>query len=46
MPTHGSWRPLVTIGEAMVACVLADHYLRHRAQAGDGVTWPFAPPGI
>ena len=36
----------VPIGEAMVACVLADHYLRHRAQVGDGVTWPFAPPGI
>ena len=31
----------VPIGEAMVACVLADHYLRHRAQMGDGVTWPF-----
>ena len=26
----------VPIGEAMVACVLADHYLRHRAQVGDG----------
>jgi chorismate synthase len=24
----------VPIGEAMVACVLADHYLRHRAQTG------------
>jgi len=24
----------VPIGEAMVACVLADHYLRHRAQMG------------
>jgi chorismate synthase len=24
----------VPIGEAMVACVLADHYLRHRAQVG------------
>jgi chorismate synthase len=36
----------VPIGEAMVACVLADHYLRHRAQVGDGATWPFAPPGI
>ncbi len=26
----------VPVGEAMVACVLADHYLRHRAQTGDG----------
>jgi len=33
----------VPIGEAMVACVLADHYLRHRAQAGEGIMWPFAP---
>ena len=24
----------VPIGEAMMACVLADHYLRHRAQMG------------
>jgi chorismate synthase len=32
----------VPIGEAMVACVLADHYLRHRGQVGDGVAWPFA----
>jgi chorismate synthase len=24
----------VPIGEAMVACVLADHYLRHRGQVG------------
>jgi chorismate synthase len=31
----------VPIGEAMVACVVADHYLRHRAQVGDGVPWPF-----
>ena len=31
----------VPIGEAMVACVLADHYLRHRAQVGDGPAWPF-----
>src|SRR6188768_3306014 len=29
----------VPIGEAMVACVLADHYLRHRAQVGDGPAW-------
>ncbi len=25
----------VPIGEAMMACVLADHYLRHRGQTGD-----------
>jgi chorismate synthase len=31
----------VPIGEAMVACVIADHYLRHRGQVGDGVAWPF-----
>jgi chorismate synthase len=35
----------VPIGEAMVACVLADHYLMHRAQmganAGAGTAWPF-----
>jgi chorismate synthase len=24
----------VPVGEAMLACVLADHLLRHRAQAG------------
>jgi chorismate synthase len=35
----------VPIGEAMVACVIADHYLRHRAQVGDNVSWPFARPG-
>src|SRR6202165_2886880 len=34
----------VPIGEAMVACVIADHYLRHRAQVGDGTAWPFARP--
>ncbi len=34
----------VPIGEAMVACVIADHYLRHRAQVGDSVSWPFARP--
>src|SRR5918999_2083888 len=32
----------VPVGEAMVACVVADHYLRHRGQVGEGVTWPFA----
>ena len=26
----------VPVGEAMLACVLADHLLRHRAQVGDG----------
>jgi chorismate synthase len=31
----------VPIGEAMVACVIADHYLRQRAQMGAGPTWPF-----
>jgi chorismate synthase len=34
----------VPIGEAMMACVLADHYLRHRAQVGDGPAWPFEKP--
>jgi chorismate synthase len=32
----------VPVGEAMVACVLADHYLRHRGQVGEGPGWPFA----
>ena len=27
----------VPVGEAMVACVLADHFLRHRGQVGEGV---------
>ena len=31
----------VPIGEAMVACVIADHYLRHRAQVGESPAWPF-----
>ncbi|WP_292333459.1 chorismate synthase, partial [Mesorhizobium sp.] len=26
----------VPIGEAMVACAIADHYLRHRGQTGRG----------
>jgi len=34
----------VPIGEAMVACVLADHYLRHRGQIGEPVPWPFTRP--
>ena len=33
----------VPIGEAMVACVIADHYLRHRGQMGEPPAWPFAP---
>jgi chorismate synthase len=32
----------VPIGEAMVACVIADHYLRQRAQVGESPAWPFA----
>ena len=32
----------VPIGEAMVACVIADHYLRHRGQVGAPPQWPFA----
>jgi len=31
----------VPIGEAMVACVIADHYLRHRGQVGEPLSWPF-----
>ena len=34
----------VPVGEAMVACVLADHYLRHRGQVGEGSFWPFSKP--
>jgi chorismate synthase len=34
----------VPIGEAMVACVIADHYLRHRGQVGEPPAWPFARP--
>jgi len=34
----------VPIGEAMVACVIADHYLRQRGQVGDTPAWPFAAP--
>jgi chorismate synthase len=30
----------VPVGEAMMACVLADHLLRHRAQVGEGISWP------
>jgi chorismate synthase len=31
----------VPVGEAMVACVIDDHYLRHRGQVGENVAWPF-----
>jgi chorismate synthase len=34
----------VPIGEAMVACVIADHYLRQRGQVGETPPWPFTPP--
>jgi chorismate synthase len=30
------------VGEAMVACVLADHFLRHRGQVGTTSAWPFS----
>jgi chorismate synthase len=31
----------VPIGEAMVACVVADHFLRQRGQMGENPSWPF-----
>jgi chorismate synthase len=31
----------VPVGEAMVACVIADHFLRHRGQVGATTAWPF-----
>src|SRR5262249_26574878 len=31
----------VPIGEAMLACVIADHYLRQRGQVGENPAWPF-----
>jgi chorismate synthase len=34
----------VPIGEAMVACVIADHYLRHRGQVGETPAWPLTRP--
>jgi chorismate synthase len=34
----------VPIGEAMVACVIADHYLRQRGQVGEAPAWPFSKP--
>ncbi|MCI0599659.1 MAG: chorismate synthase [Beijerinckiaceae bacterium] len=30
----------VPVGEAMVACVLADQFLRHRGQVGESPKWP------
>jgi len=32
----------VPVGEAMVACVIADHFLRQRGQVGDVPSGPFA----
>ena len=32
----------VPIGEAMMAIVIADHYLRQRGQVGETPAWPFA----
>jgi chorismate synthase len=34
----------VPVAEAMVACVLADHYLRQRGQVGESPRWPFPRP--
>jgi chorismate synthase len=34
----------VPIGEAMVACVIADHYLRQRGQVGEPPAWPLTRP--
>jgi chorismate synthase len=34
----------VPIGEAMLACVLADQFLRHRGQVGETARWPFPKP--
>ena len=31
----------VPVGEAMMACVLADAFLRHRGQVGASADWPF-----
>lgn len=31
----------VPVGEAMMAIVLADAFLRHRGQVGEGTAWPF-----
>ena len=32
----------VPVGEAMVACVIADHFLRHRGQVGETTPWPMS----
>jgi chorismate synthase len=32
----------VPVGEAMLALVLADAFLRHRGQIGASPQWPFA----
>jgi chorismate synthase len=29
----------------MLACVLADHYLRHRGQVGETPPWPWPKSG-
>jgi chorismate synthase len=34
----------VPIGEAMMACVIADHYLRQRGQVGEAPGWPWPAP--
>jgi chorismate synthase len=34
----------VPVGEAMMACVIADHHLRQRGQVGESPAWPFARP--
>jgi chorismate synthase len=34
----------VPVAEAVVACVLADHFLRHRGQVGESADWPFVEP--
>jgi chorismate synthase len=34
----------VPVAEAMLACVLADHYLRQRGQVGESPPWPFPRP--
>ena len=36
----------VPVGEAMMAIVLADAFLRHRGQVGGDPSWPFVAPGL
>jgi chorismate synthase len=31
----------VPVGEAMMACIIADQFLRHRGQVGESASWPF-----